>query len=135
MTDLNNRSLDLTGILAHIHRQATLYGGPYNEERAPLPVQNEACYPKFLCQPGRGGDLTWYHYARAYGNTYVYQDHCYAVSPHQPPVNDQEEYEEVDNSAGVIVRATTIAALLGTSAMIMGTIIGLTVRAAIRWFG
>lgn len=135
MTDLNNRSLDLTGILARIHRQATLFGGPYNEQRAPLPVQNEVCYPKFLCQPGREGDLTWYHYARAYGNVYVYQDHCYAVSPHQPPVDGQELCEEVDDSTGIAVRAAVITALLGTSAAIMGVIIGMIIKVAVRWFG
>lgn len=128
-TDDINRSLDLTGIRDHIHQQAVLFGGPYNGDRAPLPTTS-TCRPRYLCQPGRDGDQTVYHYRWAYSNVFVYADHCPNMVNHGPMPGSVEECVEPPQPAGWPLFAAAVSAVLGVVLITIGSIGG-SVLAAI----
>ena len=122
-TVLDNRSLDLTGVLDHVHRQAVLFGGPYNNQRAPIPTVNSTCRPEYLCQPGRDGDETLYHYRWAYSNVYVYADHCHSMLGHGPMPGTVEACFEPDPKGWPLFSAVTIV-VAGYALVALGSLIG-----------
>jgi hypothetical protein len=113
-----NRSLDLTELLSRIHKQAVLVGGPHDGKRAPLPpIIYDTEHPKYLCQPGRSNDQTWYHYQLETNTTYVYVDHCNTLPGHShnpDEIPDEQERSIPERwlfaaSALVVLLASTIA--------------------------
>lgn len=97
----DNRSLDLSDILARINKQAVLIGGPHDGTRAPLPpviYHNE--HPQYLCQPGRPHDATYYHYRLTTDTNYVYVDHCETLPgfSHHPDYIEQEQERDAQGS-------------------------------------
>lgn len=128
-TSETNRSMDLTGILDHVHRQAVLFGGPYNGDRAPLPTTS-SCRPRYLCQPGHGADQTMYHYRWAYSNVYVYADHCPNMIDHGPMPGSIEECVEPAQPADWPLLVAVVTLILGLILITIGSIGG-SIMAAI----
>lgn len=121
-----NRSLDLSEVLSRIHKQAVLIGGPHDGKRAPLPpLIYDNDHPKYLCQPGRHGDQTWYHYQLSHDTCYIYVDHCDTLpaGPHHP---DRIEWEEERDrtKAGKLLFLSSAAVIVACSAFAMGNLIG-----------
>lgn len=117
----DNRSLDITDLLSRIHRQAVLVGGPHDGKRAPLPPMIYGEHPQYLCQPGRPGDQTYYHYRLTSDTTYVYVDHCntLAEGPHNP--GDIPDEEERSTSQRILFVAV-LTVVLACSGSIMAAI-------------
>lgn len=115
-----NRSLDLTEVLSKIHKQAVLVGGPHDGKRAPLPplIYGDE-HPRYICQPGRPFDETWYHYRHTTDTTYVYTDHCNTLPawPHNPQETPDEQERSVPERWLFGASATVV---LGASALAVG---------------
>jgi hypothetical protein len=125
----SNRSLDISELMSRIHKQAVLVGGPHDGKRAPLPpvIWGDE-HPRYLCQPGRHHDQTYYHYNLAGDTTYVYVDHCDTLPnfAHRP----DEIAEEEERQAGTrMLFLACLAIVVGFTAIIAG----LFLRELISW--